>query len=452
MSASLGPHSRRAAPETMLYQQLTDTCFADAIGAHGLKRAEFKAVVDETAPTLDRLRQRYGEGGLPFLSVTGARDDLAMLEAVARRWRDSFSHVIVLGVGGSSLGGQALCALSEPGSGPHRGAPSLRFMDNVDPDSFERLFRAIDPAQAGFLVISKSGATTETLAQFAVCLGEMRKAVRKPRRARHFTVITEPGDNPLRRLAEDLSIPVLDHHPGIGGRFSVLSLVGLLPAMIAGLDAAAVRDGAASVLEAALSAEGAEACEPAVGAAINVALLRRRAITTTVLMTYADRLAPFALWFRQLWAESLGKDGTGTTPIQALGTGDQHSQLQLYLAGPRDKMFTLVTLETLGMGQPVRAEFANDPRLDYLAGRTVGDFMAIGAQATAETLVRQGRPVRLFRLARLDEQSLGGMMMHFMLETVITAGLLGVDPFDQPAVEEGKALARGHLARMSPKK
>jgi glucose-6-phosphate isomerase len=184
-----------------------------------------------------------------------------------------------------------------------------------------------------------------------------------------------------------------------------------------------------------------------VGAALSVALANAGK-NITVLMPYADRLAWFAKWYVQLWAESLGKDGKGTTPIRAMGTVDQHSQLQLYLAGPRDKMFTLVTTEVAGTGGAVSAAFADRPELGYLAGRTMGDLLDAEQRATAASLVSQKRPTRRLHLARLDEASLGALLMHFMLETIIAADLFGVDAFDQPAVEEGKVLARQYLGEM----
>src|SRR5262249_33054060 len=151
-------------------------------------------------------------------------------------------------------------------------------------------------------------------------------------------------------------------------------------------------------------------------------------------------------WWVQLWAESLGKQGRGTTPVGALGPVDQHSQLQLYLAGPADKLFTVITVDVAGSGPRIEEALAKAAGEPDFAGRQVGDLVAAQGRATADTLAKNGRPVRTIHLERLDERTLGALLMHFMLETVIAGRLLGVDPFDQPAVEEGKTLAKKYLA------
>lgn len=431
----------------MPYVHLTANCFADALGAGGLDRTYFELLLERTRSALEHLRVRRADASLPLLLLPAARDDLDAFAPVAAEFRDRFDDVVVLGTGGSSLGGRTLCALADTGFGPRPGAPRMRFMDNVDPHSFDALLAGLELARTGFLVISKSGTTAETLTQFLVCAEAVRGALGEAEMSSRFTAITEPGDNALRRLAARFAMRVLDHDPAIGGRYAALSLVGLLPAAIAGLDPAQVRVGAAEVLDAALAADAPDKVEPAIGAAIAVGLLREKGITSTVLMPYVDRLADFGLWFRQLWAESLGKKGTGTTPIRALGTVDQHSQLQLYLDGPRDKMFTLIMLGCADAGARVPGEYARDDALSYLAGRTMGDLMEAEQSATAGTLVNNHRPTRIFRLAALDERVMGGLMMHFMLETIIAAHLLDVDPFDQPAVEEGKVLTRQRLTK-----
>jgi glucose-6-phosphate isomerase len=429
----------------MPYDHRITACFAEALGARGLARVRFDTLLGETAHALERLRAWHAEGSLPLLRLPAARDDLAALAPVVKDHRARFDQVVVLGTGGSSLGGQTLCALADAGFGQRAGAPRLRFMDNVDPHTMGLLADSGELVRTGFLVISKSGSTAETLTQFLVCFAALQKRVGAAA-ATHFIAVTEPGDNLLRRLAARFGMAVLDHDPGVGGRYSALSLVGLLPAMIAGLDAVRVREGAAEVLAPVLAGHPPAAVAPAVGAALSVGLARDHGAGTTVLMPYVDRLACFGLWFRQLWAESLGKRGQGTTPVNALGTVDQHSQLQLYLDGPRDKMFSVVLLDCAGTGPRVDPALADDRALGYLTGRSVGDLMDAEGRATVETLIRNGRPTRVFRLTALDERVMGALMMHFMLETVIAAHLLGVDPFDQPAVEEGKVLTRQYLA------
>lgn len=421
----------------MHYRHDIAGCLAEAVGNRGLTAAELESALERAAAALARLAAVARAGTAPFLALPAKRDDLKALKRLAAEFR-RFKNVIVLGTGGSSLGGQTLAALAKPRQGPR-----LHFMDNIDPASFKDLFAALKPAKTGLIAISKSGGTAETLTQFFACLDWLG-----PAHAKRAVVITEPGQNPLRRLAASRKLRALDHDPGLGGRFSVLSNVGLLPALIAGLDAVAFREGAAEALAQAFAAKETRQSFPALGAAVSVALAERRGISATVMMPYADRLAPFGLWFRQLWAESLGKDGKGTTPIRALGTVDQHSQLQLYLGGPSDKMFTLVMLAQAGQGPLLPASLSANKDLAYLAGKRMGDLLEAEQRATSATLIRNGRPTRIISLARLDEKSLGALLMHFMLETVIAADLLGVDPFDQPAVEEGKRLARQHLGEM----
>jgi len=429
----------------MDFQHLTDTCLAEAIGDGGLGDAALTRALMAAAPAHDRLCQLYGSGSLTALSAVDGVDDLGPARALATDWRGRLDHVLVLGTGGSSLGGQTLVALADRGFGPAGGGPRLVFLDNVDPDTMAAVLGALDLARTGVLAISKSGGTAETLAQALVLLPALERAVGWARMAAHAAVITEPGESPLARMAGAYGLPRLDHHPGIGGRFSVFSVVGAVPALLAGLDVAALRAGARATLRATVEAARVEAAAPAVGAALTVGLLQERGVTQSVIMTYDDRLACLGLWFRQLWAESLGKDGTGTTPLRALGTADHHSQLQLYLAGPRDKMFTLVMPITRGQGPTMDAALGAAAGAVVLAGRPMGDLLDAAARATAETLARNGRPVRRLVLGRVDEATLGAVMMHFMLETILAADLLGVNAFDQPAVEEGKVLARRYM-------
>ena len=425
-------------------------CFASAVGKGGLDDATFERSLGTLAPAVAGLAQQRDDGSLPLLQVPDQSDDLGPLRDVAGTLMETCSHVVVLGTGGSSLGGQTLNALVDRGFGPPAGRPQLIFLDNVDPDSFSALFTSVDLSRLGVIAISKSGGTAETLCQFAILLHALLREIDEARLAARVAVITEPKESPLKTLAERFRLPTLDHDTGVGGRFSVLTNVGLLPACLAGLDLEALRGGAARVLEDMLSATTAAGSGPAVGAAVSIGLQRANGVTQTILMPYLDRLAHFGLWYRQLWAESLGKDGQGTTPIRAMGTVDQHSQLQLYLAGPWDKMFSVLRMDTKSEGRRVDPELLDDPRLNYLAGRRMGDLLDAEARATADTLIRNGRPTRQILIETLDEDTLGGLFMHFMLETILAAHLLEVNPFDQPAVEEGKVLAREYLERIAP--
>ncbi len=432
----------------MLYSQEIDGCLDAAIGGAGVSDAELEGALNETAPILDRLRAHHEKGEMSLLSLPYARDDLPALVALAGQLREDFCHLILLGTGGSSLGGRAVIGLRGHPLALAQGGIELHFLDNADPHSVEGVLAAVDLSKTAFLVISKSGSTPETLAQTLLCLQAVRVALSDAAAARHFYAITEPGESPLRRLADRFGFFVLDHDPGLGGRYSVFSAVGMLPGLVVGLDAEALRAGAAQVLDRAVGASSPADCPPALGAAIAVALLRHHAVDIGVVMPYADRLASFGFWYRQLWAESLGKGGTGITPISALGTVDQHSQLQLYLDGPCNKMFSLVCFDDPVASVSIDPDLAGHAGLDYLDGRSMSDLVAAEARATGEALVETGRPTRLFRINAIDEPVLGALMMHFMVEVMVTARLLGVNPFTQPAVERSKALARRYLTEM----
>ena len=428
----------------MYYSQNIDDTLESSIGKHGLARASLDRAMAELQPALDKLRHWHDSNELPLLKLPARRDDIAALKPHAERFA-RFEHVVVMGMGGSSLSGKTLVALKDQGFGPIRGRPKLWFMDNVDPATYAELLARLPLERTGFIPISKSGGTPETLAQLFAILDALEAKVGKAAVGQHLIAVTEKTDNPLRRLAQKLGATILDHDPKVGGRFSSLSLVGMLPAMIAGLDVEAVREGAASVLDPVLRANDTQGMAPALGAAVSVGLAREKGINISVLMPYVDRLNTFAYWYRQIWAESLGKDGMGTTPAVALGTVDQHSQVQLYLGGPVDKLFTFLIQDTKGQGHKMSS--GGDKALDYLNGNTMGDLLQAEADATAATTVKGGRPVRIIRVKDVDERTMGALMMHFMLETIFAAHLWKIDAFDQPKVEDAKVLTREYLSQ-----
>ncbi|MBP6985501.1 MAG: glucose-6-phosphate isomerase [Alphaproteobacteria bacterium] len=377
-----------------------------------------------------RVMQEKSEGNLPVLSLPENPEHISAYSDIANYFRSRFKTVIVLGTGGSSLGGQAICALANHAYSFETQEPRLLFLDNIDPDTFYRLMASIDLPSTGFIVISKSGNTAETNCQLLSILEIWDQTLCPPNG--NFLLITEEKDSILTRLAEKYQLQTLPHNPHIGGRFAALSLVGLLPAMIAGLDAKQILEGAHEVLK-----SGSQ------GASVTGSAWTFEQHTSgknlSVMMPYCDRLQLFCKWYRQLWAESLGKEGKGITPIAAFGTVDQHSQLQLYLDGPKDKMFTIITTDHKGRG-PIITDKDTDLSLS-----TMGDLMQAEQLATIQTLHNRGCPVRVIHVPDIHEKAIGALMMHFILETMMTADLLKVNAFDQPAVEDGKVLAMKYL-------
>ncbi|MFZ1068526.1 MAG: glucose-6-phosphate isomerase, partial [Pseudolabrys sp.] len=409
-----------------------------------------KSALARAESALDWLRARHADGRLPLLRLPETHSDLETIRDTARQFADRATDIVILGTGGSSLGGQTLAQLAGfavPGVGALRAPPQLHFIDNIDPDSFQTLLARLPHATTRFIAISKSGGTAETLMQTIAALSAIQSQGLQTRIPDIFLGITEPAKagkaNGLRDLLGKYRVPMLDHDTGVGGRYSALTNVGLLPAAMLGLDVAAMREGAGLALAPVLAKKPSAQVPAAIGAALSVALSESKSIS--VLMAYCDRLQRFTHWYVQLWAESLGKGGKGTTPVAALGPVDQHSQLQLFIGGPRDKLFTVVTVDGAGHGPRIDGELARLAGEPGLAGKTIGDLVAAEGRATAETLAKNGCPVRTIHISKLDEESLGELMMHFMLETIIAAHLLGIDAFDQPAVEEGKVLAKKYL-------
>jgi glucose-6-phosphate isomerase len=435
--------------------QSVQGCLESGIGAAGLPQASLDANLAKLEPRLASLRHAYADGTLPVLRVPEWRDDIAPARDALTRLTHGARTLVFFGTGGSSLGGQTLAQLGGwgiPGDDKHGSEtrPRTRFYDNLDARTLELALSGLDLKTTRFVVISKSGGTPETLVQAIAAIDAVRQADLADRIPELFLAVTEPKArgvaNGLRALCEHFGIPTLDHDPKIGGRFSGLTNVGLLPALSRGLDVEALRDGAASVIEAMLKAKRAGDFAPAVGAAVTIGLAKERGVRATVMLPYADRLTRFADWYVQLWGESLGKQGEGMTPVGALGPVDQHSQLQLYLDGAPQHLITVIREACAGRGPHVAPDLAKLADADYLAGHAAGDLVAAQQRAIPDALMAQGRPVRTIDLDQLDEAALGALMMHFMLETILAAHLLGVDPFDQPAVESGKMLTRRYLA------
>jgi glucose-6-phosphate isomerase len=436
----------------MALEQSIDLALARTIGAGGLPEVAIDAGLKLVENALVRLREDDDSGRLPLLHLPRASDDLGDVRDAAARLTCEATDVVFLGTGGSSLGGQTVAQLRDyavPGAGRFAENPRVHFLDNLDPTTFERVLQRLPLATSRFVAVSKSGGTGETLMQTIAVLSALDRAGLRPRAGELMLGLSEPrkkgGKNGLRDLLEPEGAPFLEHHTGVGGRYSVLTNVGLLPAAVLGLEIEAIRAGAADAYAPIRAGRPAQEVPAALGAAFSVAAaLEGKAIS--VMMAYADRLERFTRWWVQLWAESLGKDGKGSQPVAAIGPVDQHSQMQLYLAGPNDKIFTVITLGSAGHGPVIDASLAARAGEPGFAGKRIGDLVAAQGRATSDTLARNNRPTRRIHVERLDERALGELLMHFMLETILTGYAFGVDPFDQPAVEEGKILAKQYLA------
>jgi glucose-6-phosphate isomerase len=370
----------------MALSQSIDDAREQRVGRRGVTASALADAWAQTADALAFIRARHADGKLPLLRLPEKTDDLAGIEAAAKRLVAGAQDIVFLGTGGSSLGGQTVAQLAGcgvPGLGALRAGPRLHFMDNLDPGTYAALLARLPLATTRFVAVSKSGGTGETLMQTIAALAAVRDAGLAERVPELFLGITEPAvagrRNGLRDLLSGLGVAMLDHDPGVGGRYSVLTNVGLLPAAVAGLDIAALRRGAAAALAPVLAGAPPGEVPAAVGAALNVAMATTKPIA--VMMAYADRLERFTRWYVQLWAESLGKEGKGTTPIAALGPVDQHSQLQLFIGGPRDKLFTVITVACAGEGPRLDAGLAAAAGEPAFGGRTIGDLVAAQGRA-----------------------------------------------------------------------
>jgi glucose-6-phosphate isomerase len=399
-------------------------------------------------------------GVIGFLDLPYASETVHQVRELAEGYGQWFEDVVVLGIGGSGLGAKALRdALLGPfwndRSDEERDHfPRLHVVDNPDPFTMRGLLERVDPARTLFNVISKSGATAETMAQYLIVRESVEQAVGAEAARGHFLFTTDPAAGALRRIGEAEDIPMLPVPENVGGRFSVLSPVGLLPAAVCGVDLDALLAGAAAMEERCRAGRLSENPAGVLASLLHHAdRIQGRPIH--VLMPYSDRLRSVALWFQQLWAESLGKAclvsgepaATGPTPMAALGATDQHSFLQLLMEGPGDKVVLFVEVTDHGPSADIPKRHAEIPELAYLGGHSLGELINIERRATAEALRLSGRPNATLFMSEVGEATLGQLLMLFQVATVYAGALYGVDPLDQPGVELSKRLTYGLMGR-----
>jgi glucose-6-phosphate isomerase len=433
---------------------------ADFVGEHGLTDADLAALQPRLEALHADLAARREDGRLGFFQLPYQTDILTDIKRVTKPLLEWCWELVVLGIGGSALGARALHqALCHP---QHNFMPfnrrhqkcSLWVLDNVDPDLCYGMLDGLDLRRTAVNVISKSGGTAETLAQFLFVYQVLKSRVGEDKVRQRLILTTDPEKGVLRRLALQEGFKTLPVPPEVGGRFSVLSAVGLLPAAAAGIDIEELLAGARYMdvrLKHALPADNLAYRL----AALYYLFATAKACPLLVFMPYASSLASLGDWFCQLWAESLGKktdlEGrvvhTGSTPIRALGATDQHSQLQLYAEGPFDKLITFVEVENFKHQVEIPARWVENDDLAYLGGRSLNELIRTEYAATAFSLMRAGRPNLTLKVPEVNAFTMGQLIMLLETATVAAGFLFHVNPLDQPGVEAGKKITYGLMGR-----
>jgi glucose-6-phosphate isomerase len=395
------------------------------------------------------LGARRKAGKLPFYDLP--KQDVGPIEAHAARMKGGYKHVVVLGIGGSALGLLSLNAALRSPYPALEPAPQLVVMDNIDPVRIGSFTKSLDPRETILDVITKSGDTAETMSEFLVFRKWFTDALGAKGAKERIIVTTDRSKGALRKIANDEGYASFEVPDGVGGRFSVLTPVGLLPAALLGINIRGLLAGASN-MDARLASDDVMENPAYLGAALHHAAWEESR-RISVMFAYSDQLYLMADWYRQLWAESLGKrkstDGrivsVGPTPIKALGVTDQHSQVQLYKDGPDDKIYTFLNVETFDVTVPIPA--SNLEAVSYLGGHSMNELLAAEELATEIALWKAGRPVTRITFPKVDAENIGEYYHFLEVQTVAAGGLFGIDPLDQPGVEEGKQFAYGIMGR-----
>ncbi len=421
----------------------------DFIGENGISLQELKDAKTIAAKAFTTVADGAGKGwmgwaDLPFNQGEIVEDILATAKAV----RKNFKNFVVLGIGGSALGPtavfQALCHLHYNELPPKkRRGPKFYVEDNVDPERMLALLDVIDVKETMFNVITKSGATSETMSQYLV-ITELLKKELGADYVSHVIATTDTKKGNLIKLAKQEGFKTYYIPDGVGGRFSELCPVGLLPAAVLGINIKQMLNGAADMFK------NSNKADPFKNAPLMAAVLQYIAMgkgrNISVMMPYADSLKYMADWYCQLWGESLGKavslDGktvyAGQTPVKALGVTDQHSQIQLYTEGPFDKVVTFIAVDKYRGQYIIPQGLPEYPDVNFLCGNDMGLLITNERKATEYALTKAGRMNHTVYLPEVNAYTIGELLMFFMLETAYCGVLLNIDTFNQPGVEEGK--------------
>lgn len=434
---------------------------AGVVGSeHGLTRSELRSEFSRVREISHGLKERRAGGGLAFMELPYQDKLVGRIEEYARGLPASIDNFVVIGIGGSALGNIMLhSALNHPEYNllPKQrrgGRPRMFFLDNVDPDRTASLLDALDPRRTVFNVITKSGDTAETMSNFLVARAWLMRAVGKKGLARRIVAITDETKGHLRKIVEKEGYESFVVPDGVGGRFSVLTAVGLISAAVSGVDIKELLLGAAA-MDRICRSDDPEKNPAAMNALLHYLLDTRKGKSISVMMPYVHRLRDFADWYRQIWAESLGKkfslDGirvnVGQTPVKALGATDQHSQSQLYMEGPFDKVVTLIGLEKYPREVKIPKAFSKMEGIAYLGGHTLGELIEAERLSTALSLAKNSRPNCSITLPELGPHTLGQLIYMYEVQTAFAGMLYNINAFDQPGVELSKKYTYGMMGR-----
>jgi glucose-6-phosphate isomerase len=425
--------------------------------AEGLTGAEIREHSPRALEALGAFRKASEDGLYGFPHLPFQKDVVKEILDYACKVRRSYDAVCVAGIGGSALGAWALdCGIRGPH--PLQGAfstanPRLVILDNVDPFFTQAALESMNPKKTLVLVIAKSGSTAETISTFLILRDWLRRKLGR-KASERIVAVTSKGHGDVAALAIREGYQVFDIPENVGGRFSVLSPVGLLPAALIGVDIRRLLKGAARMTHSCWQPDLEK------NLALRAALLHYLVWTLKhkpiqVAFPYSNQLWGAAFWFRQLWAESLGKaksrDGqvvhVGQTPVAALGTTDQHSQVQLYMEGPNDKVFTFWAVRKFSNAGRIPKERLNLEAFDYLAGQSLAGLIEAERLSTAAALTEHARPNCTFTLDRVDEEHLGAFLQLLEFSTAFMGELLNINAFTQEGVELGKKFTYGLMGR-----
>ncbi|MDR0788133.1 MAG: glucose-6-phosphate isomerase [Gemmatimonadota bacterium] len=438
-----------------------DNMFSSRLGeGRGIDSDRFHSFAARFREIQSDVEARRAAGQLGFYDLPYLHDVVESIEKFAHGGGQAFSNLVVLGIGGSALGATALrSALLDPYwnelSDEERGFyPRLYIVDNPDPATFAALLRRVDVRKTLFNVVSKSGGTAETMSQFLIVRDKLHEAIGDGYR-RHLLFTTDPEKGVLRRLANEEDIAALPIPQNVGGRFSVLSSVGLLPAAMTGIDINQLLAGARAMDDRCRSDQLLDN-PAAVYAVLQYLADTEYGAPIHVMMPYSDPLKDVADWFRQLWAESLGKQRSltgeeifvGPTPVKSLGATDQHSQVQLYIEGPFDKTITFINEADRREDITIPSVYPDVSELGYLGGHTLGELLRVEKEATEEALTQRGRMNMTIEVPTVDAFVMGEIIFLLQIATVYAGALYGVDPLDQPGVELGKQLTYKAFGRV----